>query len=474
MPKLVGIFPYGQAVIFFDVKKGEAFPYWGDKMSTILIKDAVIVTMNAGREIVHGNLLVEDNLIKAIGQVECAADKVVEARGQVVIPGLIQTHIHLCQSLFRGQADDLELLDWLKLRIWPLEGAHDPESLYYSALLGTGELFRSGTTAIIDMETVNHTEAAFQAIAESGLRALSGKCMMDWGAGVPASLLENTEESLRKSVDLLEKWHGQGNGRLQYAFAPRFAISCSEELLLQVRDLARQYKVKVHTHASENRGEIAVVQEERKMRNVVYFDHLGMANEDLILAHCIWLDDEEMEIIRRTGVKVAHCPSSNLKLASGIAKIPEMLTKGIHVSIGADGAPCNNNLDQFTELRTAALIQKPVHGPTAMPAWQTFELATLGGAKAMGLQRETGSLEAGKKADLAMVDLRKLHCTPMEGSDIYAQLVYQARGSDVTLTMVDGRVVYENGALTTIDEAEVIKKCNQAIKRVYQRAGITR
>ncbi|WP_425058888.1 Melamine deaminase [Sporomusa carbonis] len=441
-------------------------------MTTILLKNAVIVTMNAERSIVCGDLLIENDRIKDIGQLDVTADKVVNAGGQLVIPGLIQTHIHLCQTLFRGQADDLELLDWLKLRIWPLEGAHDTESLYWSALLGIGELFKGGTTAIIDMETVHHTEAAFQAIVDSGIRALSGKCMMDYGQEVPATLMENTADSLQQSVDLLEKWHGQGNGRLQYAFAPRFVVSCTEDLLRQVEKLSKQYHVKVHTHASENKGEIALVQAERKMRNIVYFDHLGLADGNLILAHCIWLDDEEVSILQRQGVKVVHCPSCNLKLGSGIARIPEMLERGIHVSIGADGAPCNNNLDGFTEMRTASLIQKPIYGPTAMPAWQTFALATVGGARAMGLEKEIGSLEIGKKADLAMVDLRKLHCSPQAGSDVYAQLVYQARASDVTLTMVDGQVVYEQGCLATIDEAVVLRQANTALERVRRRAGI--
>ncbi|MBC8015372.1 MAG: 5'-deoxyadenosine deaminase [Sporomusaceae bacterium] len=441
-------------------------------MPTTLIKNAVLVTMNNRREIIHGDVLIEDNRIKDIGQLEDKADKIIDAAGQLVIPGLIQTHIHLCQTLFRGQADDLALMDWLKLRIWPLEGAHDAESVYWSALLGIGELFRGGTTAIVDMETVHHTQSAFQAIVDSGLRAVSGKCMMDSGKGVPAGLLENTADSLQQSVDLLEKWHGQGNGRLHYAFSPRFVVSCTEDLLLQVSQLANQYQVRVHTHASESKGEIALVQAERKMRNIVYLNHLGLANERLILAHCIWLDNEEFSILKQQGVNVVHCPSCNLKLGSGIAPIPEMLKYGIHVSLGADGAPCNNNLDQFTEMRTAALIQKPIHGPTAMPAWQIFEIATLAGARAMGLEKDIGSIEIGKKADLAMVNLCKLHCSPWEGSNVYAQLVYQAKASDVTLTMVDGQVVYEQGRLTTIDEPQVIREANTAIKRVRQRAGI--
>lgn len=441
---------------------------------SILIKNGNIVTMNSEREVIKGDLYIEGDRINEIGSINRQADKIIDAKGQLIIPGLIQTHIHLCQTLFRGQADDLELLDWLKLRIWPLEGSHDADSLYYSALLGMGEMMRGGTTAIIDMETVNFTESAFQAIVDGGIRALSGKCMMDYGDEVPDSLMEKKEESLKESVRLLEEWHNKANGRLQYAFAPRFVVSCTDHLLREVGDLARKYKVMVHTHASENRGEIAFVEQDRGMRNIHCIEKLGLANESLILAHCIWLDDEEMEIIRRNGVKVSHCPSSNLKLASGIARIPEMLERGINVSLGADGAPCNNNLDMFNEMRIAALIQKPIHGPTSMPAWKVFELATLGGAKAMGLEKEIGSLEVGKKADLAIVSLDELHTQPIEGSGVYSQLVYQAKASDVKLTVVDGKVIYENGQLRTIDEVKVKAEAAKAIQRVAQRAGIIR
>ncbi|MDD4169907.1 MAG: 5'-deoxyadenosine deaminase [Desulfotomaculaceae bacterium] len=447
-------------------------------MYSILFKDAVIVTMNPNREIIRGDLLVDGDRIKTIGEtgkeIKYSQTKVINANGQVIIPGLIQAHIHLCQTLFRGQAEDLALLDWLKMYIWPLEGAHDPESLYYSALVGIGELFRNGTTAIIDMGTVKHTDTIFSAIHESGIRAISGKCMMDQIGNSPKYLLESTTDSIQESVDLLEKWHGRDNGRLLYAFAPRFAVSCSDDLLLQVKELADKYNVRIHTHASENEVEVAFIQQQRKMRNIIFFKHLGMVDENLILAHCIWLDSKEMEILQQNHVNVVHCPSSNLKLGSGIARIPEMLAKNIHVSLGSDGAPCNNTLDLFTEIRTAALIQKPLHGPTAMPALKTFELATLGGAKAMGLEKEIGSLEVGKKADLAMINMQNLHCAPNEGANIYSQLIYQVKSSDVTLTMIDGKIVYENSVLKTIDEEDIIDKANIAIKRVYRKADINK
>ncbi|MDA8442855.1 MAG: 5'-deoxyadenosine deaminase, partial [Peptococcaceae bacterium] len=410
-----------------------------------LFKNATLVTMNEQRDVIKGDLLVEDANIVALGSnlVE-SADRIIDVQGDLLIPGLIQTHIHLCQTLFRGQADDLELLDWLKQRIWPLEGGHDPESLYDSARLGIGELFLGGTTTIVDMETVHHTEHAFQAIIDSGIRAISGKCMMDHhDADVPLTLQESTEASLQMSVDLFERFNGAGNGRLQVAFTPRFVISCTDDLLREVARLAKLKKAYVHTHASENRGEIEVVESTRCMRNIVCLEHLGLLGPRTILAHCIWLDDQEKELLVRTQTRIAHCPSSNLKLASGIAAIPQLLAMGAQVSLAADGAPCNNNLDAFIEMRHAALIQKPLHGPTVMPARQVFELATLGGAKAIGREHDLGSLEPGKKADLAVVSLQGLHTWPHEYTDVYAQLVYQAHASDVRLTMVDGQIVMQ-------------------------------
>ena len=435
-------------------------------MSKTLIKNAVIVTMNSDRDVINGSVLVEDGAIKAVGAVDSAADQVIDAHGGLLIPGLIQTHVHLCQTLFRGQADDLELMDWLRKRIWPLEGSHDEESVYYSALLGIGELFQGGTTSVIDMETVHHTESAFQAIEKAGIRAVSGKCMMDCGDDLPDTLRETTEDSLQESVDLLEKWNGSCGGRLHYAFTPRFAVSCSDDLLRQVAQLNRKYGVKVHTHASENTGEIRIVEQERGMRNVAYFEHLGLADENLILAHCIWLDNQEMELLADKGVHVVHCPSSNLKLASGLAKIPELVQMGTHVSIGADGAPCNNNLDMFMEMRLTALIHKLGRGPRVMPAQTVFEMATLGGAAAMGQSSQIGSIEPGKCADLAIVDTSGLHFAPQSGAEnVYAALVYEARANDVALTMVDGQIVYQDGILKTIDENQVRAKCSQIISK---------
>lgn len=446
----------------------------GRELETILIKNAQIITMNDNEDIINGDIYIEGNVIKEIGKnlVKDHADKVIDATNRIVIPGFVQTHIHLCQTLFRGKGDDLELMDWLRNRIWPLEAAHDEESIYYSAMLGIGELLESGTTTIVDMETVHHTEYAFRAIAESGIRALSGKVMMDKGEEVPVRLQEKTADSIQQSVDLLEKWNHAENGRIHYAFSPRFVVSCTEELLKEVKVLSDHYQVKVHTHASENQGEIQIVQEETGMRNIVYLDHLGLANDRLILAHCIWLDEEERRIIQEKGVHVSHCPGSNLKLASGIADTPHLLCDHSSVSLGADGAPCNNNLDMFNEMRLAALIQKPIHGPTCMDAKTVFRMATIGGAKAVGMEKEIGSIEVGKKADIVLLNLQNFHTYPSYDVDPISRIVYSATRADVETTIVDGKIVMENRVMKTVDKSIVLREANRSIKRLLQIANI--
>ncbi|MBY0120487.1 5'-deoxyadenosine deaminase [Bacillus sp. S/N-304-OC-R1] len=439
-------------------------------MSSILIKNAEIITMNDNEEIITGDIYIIDDRIVEIGQnLPHFASKVIDGTAKTVIPGFIQTHIHLCQTLFRGQADDLELLDWLKQKIWPLEASHDEESIYYSAMLGIGELLQSGTTTVVDMETVHHTDSAFKAIAESGIRALAGKVMMDKGDEVPVLLRENTKDSIQQSVDLLEKWHNYDRGRVQYAFCPRFVVSCTEELLTNVRDLSHQYNVKVHTHASENATEILLVERDHGMRNVVYLDSIGLANERLILAHCVWLDEEEKRIIKERGVKVSHCPGSNLKLASGIAEIPSLLDSHAHVSLGADGAPCNNNLDMFNEMRMAAIIQKPIHGPTAMNARTVFRMATIGGAKAVGMENDIGSIEVGKKADLAILNLNDFHVYPSFDIDPISRIVYSATRADVETTIVNGKILMENRRMNTMDKEIILKESNKSINRLVKR-----
>jgi 5-methylthioadenosine/S-adenosylhomocysteine deaminase len=289
--------------------------------------------------------------------------------------------------------------------------------------------------------------------------------MMDQGDEVPEALIEECHDSIAESLELLKRWHGQSDGRIRYCFAPRFAVSCSRRLLERVAQLSREHGVMIHTHASENRDEIELVQQSTGKRNIEYLRDTGLTAPHVVLAHCIWLDEHEMEILRSTGTHVAHCPSSNLKLASGFARIFEMLEQGISVSLGADGAACNNRLDMFTEMRTAALIQKALRGSQALPALTALRMATIGGARALGLAGEIGSIELGKRADLQLLNLNQIHTTPHP--DLISTIVYAAEADDVETVIIDGRVIMRGRELLTLDEEEVISQANSQAQELY-------
>ena len=426
------------------------------KTHTLLIKNGTIVTVNPEMQILNGDILIEDGRIRSVApQISASAEATFYADEYLIVPGFVQTHIHLGQTLFRNLAEDLSLLDWLSQVIWPGEANHTEESTRISAQLSLAELIRGGTTTIMDIGLVHHARVLFESIAQSGIRAVAGKMLMDGGES-PHGLKEDTDKALSESVELLQKWHGFDNNRIRYAFAPRFVLSSSDELLRQLAGLAEKYKVMVHSHASEMRDEVQLVEDRFGMRNIEVFDHFGLTDVHLCLAHCIWTDENERQIMQRKDVKVLHCPSANLKLGSGIAPVPDYLKRGINVSLGADGAPCNNNLNIFTEMRLAGLIQKYLHGPKAMPAQTVFKLATIEGAEALGMENEIGSIELNKKADLVFIKRNQVHSIPDE--NIYAKLIFSARETDVQHVMVDGQWVLKDRQLLTIDENEIIDK----------------
>jgi 5-methylthioadenosine/S-adenosylhomocysteine deaminase len=438
---------------------------------SILIKGGHVVTMDDDDSIVRGDVLIRYGGIAEISEViDGSADEVIDARGCAVLPGFVQTHIHLCQTLFRGIADDLSLIDWLKKRVWPMEAAHTPESIRASARLGIAELIRGGTTCALTMETVRYTEEVLHVVAESGFRATVGKCMMDKGDDLPPQLREQMRASIDESLALIKNWNGESNGRIRCCFAPRFAISCTRELLTEVSRLAREHGVLIHTHASENTTECAIVQHESGMRNVAYLDSLGISGAHVVLAHCVHVDSNEIQTLVSSKTNVSHCPSSNLKLGSGIAPVAQMLYAGVSVSLGADGAACNNRLDMFTEMRTAALLQKALHGPEALPAARALRMATIEGARAMGLADEIGSIEVGKRADVIIVDLNRLASTP--APEIVSALVYSAQAADVRTSIIDGQIVMRDGELLTLDEASVKADANREFETLRQRARL--
>jgi 5-methylthioadenosine/S-adenosylhomocysteine deaminase len=439
---------------------------------SLLIRNGVIVTMDDQFRIVEGDVSIRDRRIAAIDRnITDTHDLVIDARGGFVLPGFVQTHIHLCQTLFRGYADDLTLMEWLRKRVWPMEAAHDAASLRAAARLASTELLCSGTTSVLTMETVHDTDVVFEAIVESGMRATIGKCMMDSADEAPARLHESTHGSIDESVALLKRWKGAGDGRVRAAFAPRFAVSCSRELLEAVASLSEDHRSLVHTHASEARDEIAIVKgQSGGLSNLEYFDAVHLASPRLCAAHCVWVDEREQQLLADRDVKVMHCPGSNLKLGSGIAPVPEMRARGITVSLGTDGAACNNRLDMFDEMRTAAVLQAMRLQPGVLTARDVLWMATRAGARTLGLDAEIGSITVGKSGDVIVVDRDRPHLAT--GPDPYSTLVYAARGTDVRATVVDGELLVDEFTPLRVDRAEVVSEARQAARQLATRAGL--
>ncbi|MEJ5261541.1 MAG: amidohydrolase family protein [Ignavibacterium sp.] len=387
-----------------------------------------------------------------------------------LIPGFVQTHIHLCQTLFRGLADDLQLLDWLQYRIFPYENAHDKNSLRASVKVGINELLRGGTTCILDMGTLRHQEVIFEELINSGLRAFAGNCLIDQNDLFP-QFKSNTKEQIDYTYNLAKEFHNRENGRIKFGFAPRFVLSCSEELLKESFNMKKDFFGSVyHTHSSENKNEIAEVRKRFGKENIEYFHSINTIDDHSVFAHCVHTTEEEIKLMKKSGLRVAHCPSSNLKLASGIANIPRYLQEGISVSLGADGAPCNNNLSAITEMRLAALIQKPIHGATSMDAKTVFKLATIEGAKALHLQDEIGSIEIGKKADMVLINLNSIFNSYVEDEkSIYSDIVYSSGLNNIHSVIVEGKWLVKDYQSLVYDESEIVSEANSELKKLLKR-----
>lgn len=444
------------------------------KSKLILVKKIVTVNNcndvfeNSGVEIKDGKIekIVSLNDIN----IENFDGEVVDYSRCVLIPGFIQTHIHLCQTLFRGLADDLELLDWLQKRIFPYENAHTKESLKISAQLGINDLLSGGTTTILDMGTLHHQEIIFEELIRSGIRAFAGNCMIDKNELYP-KFCETTEWNLRSTYDLAKSFHNSSGGRVKFGFAPRFVLSCTEKLLKETKEMMIDFPGSVyHTHSSENKKEVDTVRAITGKENVEYFDSIGILDDHTVLAHCIHLNENEIKSLKKNSVRVAHCPSSNLKLGSGIANIPKYLDEGISVSLGADGAPCNNSLSIFREMNLAALIQKPFHNPTSMDALKVFRLATIEGAKALHIDNEVGSIEIGKKADLVLLDLDRAD-QPIQIDDqkIYSSIVYSSTKENVKAVYVNGDLKFENGRCRMYEEDKLIEEGKKELMNLIGR-----
>jgi len=452
------------------------------KPSSILIEDAVVVTMDPHRRVIEGgSILVEGDRIAEIAgpgqRRQRRAEQRISAKGMAVIPGLIDTHMHLAQSLLRGCADDLSLVEWLSQRVWPIQGSFTYEDGRASAELSMLEMVKSGTTSFVGVDVVSRY--GFDGIAEyvtkAGMRGALAKTIMDTpaygrkGKIMPAALVEEKEACIREAKSMVRKWNRRG-GLVSTWLAPRSLGGCSRGLYEDVAELAKEQRTRVTMHLAEVREDVRYAKRNFGLTPFEFIEKVGLAGPQSLFAHMVWLTEKDVERVAGTKAKVAHCPSSNLKLASGIAKVPELLRAGADVGLGCDGAPCNNSYDMIREMKLAAVIQKGrLLNPTVMPAITVLEMATVGGARAMGMGSELGSIELGKKADLVFIDLRKPHLTPFR--DVVSNIVYSAMGSDVDTVMVNGRLLLRHGKALTLDEDRIVGEAQRRQDELISRSG---
>jgi len=409
----------------------------------------------------NGTVVIEGGKITEIGeQTKEHAETVIDAKGSVVMPGLVNTHTHAAMTLFRGYADDLQLAEWLEKHIWPAEAQLRAEDVYRGSLLACLEMIRSGTTSFADMYFFMDETA--KAVEASGIRAsLSHGLIELWNE-------EKGETDLKEGKRFVRAWQGAADGRIKTMYGPHAPNTCSDEYLAKVKEEARKDGAGIHIHVLETEAELLAMKERYGKCSVHMLDDIGFFGPDVLAAHCVWLSDGDIEVLREKGVNVSHNPISNMKLASGTAPIYKMLERGVNVSLGTDGCASNNNLDLFEEMKTAALLHKLSTGnPTALPARQVLKMATVNGAKALGT--ESGMLKAGMKADLIIVDMKKPHLTPC--FDVPSHLVYSAGGSDVRTTIVDGKVLMDDYRVLVMDEQKVIEEAQKAAEELAARVN---
>jgi len=416
--------------------------------STLLKNCSWVVTQDEKRDVLRDvSVLIRDDRIEQIGKSSgSSADFEIDGRGKIALPGLINAHTHLSMVLFRGYADDMVLQDWLQKKIWPLEGKLTAEACYQGALLGSAEMIMSGTTTFMDMYF--HMEDVARAVNESGLRAILSYGIIDLFDPAKAKIEQKKSEELFNFLRKLQ------SPRIRFALAPHAPYTCSAETLLWAKEFAEKNDTIIHIHIAETRKEQADSQKQHGARVIEYLDKIGALSKKMVGAHCVWLTKTEIGLLAKSGVNVTHCPVSNMKLASGgVAPLPEMFDAGIAVSLGTDGAASNNTLDMFETMKVCALLHKAHRwDPTVLNAQKVLDLATIEGARALGMEREIGSIEVGKRADIILLDANLPNMSPIYGPDtVVSDLVYSASSGNVSTTIVDGKVLMENRQLKTVD-----------------------
>jgi 5-methylthioadenosine/S-adenosylhomocysteine deaminase len=431
----------------------------------ILIRNGTILTMDANRRIISdGAVAVSDGKIIAIDRTESltrnyTADRIVEAKNKVIMPGLVNTHTHLFQVLMRSLGDDMTLFDWWAKIVAPLSIRLRGEHCYYAALVGSLELLKSGCTCTVDnhyaLPVPGLVDRCISAFVDVGIRAVEAVGTMDAERPyfqVPSELKMDTDDAIDENVRLIRKWNGEANGRIKIWFGTDSPATCSDELLQRAHDLSNQYNVGMCCHLHETKDEVVNWKKETGLSPIQYYDKtIRFLDSNLLAVHCVWLDEEDIRVLARRQVKVSHNPVSNMYLASGIAPVPSLLRSGVVVSLGVDGPASNNNQDMFEVIKTTALIHKAVsHDPTAIVAQKVIDMATIDGAKSLCMDKEIGSLEQGKKADIILVNLTDVNMVPL--NNLVSQLVYCAKSHNVETVIVDGRLIMQDRIVKTVDE----------------------
>jgi 5-methylthioadenosine/S-adenosylhomocysteine deaminase len=427
-----------------------------DSQNTCL--DRASVAINADEIIAVGHT---DKITK-----QYQAKKTITAKDSLIMPGFVNCHTHAAMTCFRGIADDLELMDWLNNYIFPAEAKNvNKELAYWGSLLGAAEMIKSGTTTFCDMYIFEDETA--RAAKSAGIRCLIGEVLFDF----PSPNFKSTAEGIAYTKMLVEKW--QEDPLVNIIIEPHALYTCSKPLLTEVKELAEakriaeDYHLPIGLHLLENAAEKQQLEEKFGKSAVSFLKDIGYLDENLIAFHCVSFTEDDIDLFASHGCKISHNPASNMKLASGVAPVPEMLKAGITVGLGTDGCASNNNLDMIKEMSTAAKLHKVARlDPTVMDAKTVVRMATIEGAKVLGMEKMTGSLEAGKKADIIIIGLNKPHLTPIYSE--YSHLVYAMSGADVDTVLINGRVVMENRRLLTIDEEEVMRKVREIAVKVKQ------
>lgn len=423
----------------------------------LLIRGALILTMKENDEPFSGDILVErDRIAAVVPRWEGRADEVIDASGMVAMPGLINAHNHTPMTLMRAFCDDLRLMDWLEKKMLPVEARMNEEDIYWGAMLAMAEMIRSGTTAYADMYI--HMDHVARAVIDSGMRASLARGLV--------FLEDDGGKRLEEALSLIEKWTGAGDGRITTMLGPHAPFTCPPDPLAGVIDLARKRGVPIHIHLAETKEEVVRIRERYGQTPTEYLYHLGLfEHTHVLLAHAVHLTRRDIGLLRGMRGGIAHNPVSNLKLGCGIAPVCDMLAQGLTVGLGTDGAGSAATLDMLAEIKAAAWLQKVDRSdPAVLPARQVLRMATVEGAKLLGIDDRVGTLEAGKQADLILIDLQKPHLQPLH--DPYALIAYSAAGADVDTVIIDGRVVMRRRELMTIDEEELFRQVEKRASRL--------